>query len=150
MDIQNQKCLCIVYPFAIFLTNISKCLILWISQSQIFCLRDILGISPSATGRLGILAAPSDPQPSLPQHCFLEVSSPLPSPLSTPPSMAFSPPLSQPFSTPFPFLTHPGRIGRLVLQVLRWACCARATHHDVWLVLQNFQMGESKVESSRR
>ena len=54
-----------VYPFFIFLnfqTNISKCLIQRISQSQIFVSAKSLGISfHSATGRLGSLAAPSDP-----------------------------------------------------------------------------------------
>ena len=29
------------------------------------------------------------------------------------------------------FFTDPGRTGRLVPEVRRWACCARAAHHDV-------------------
>ena len=58
----KSKCLCMVHPFHIFLnfqTNISKCLILWISLSQISVSGISLGylhsIQPRASAALGAL-----------------------------------------------------------------------------------------------
>ena len=68
----KSKCFCMVNLYAIFLnlqTNISKCLILWISHSQIFVSGISLGYLHSIPAdypatdacRLGSLVAPSDP-----------------------------------------------------------------------------------------